>query len=78
MPILLLIKASTFVEAKTAARNRHIPIHDLAVNGGNLGEFRARTEDAHVLAVQRWFIEPNECSPKTGFPTGTLLFYRQA
>jgi hypothetical protein len=76
MSILLLIKAESFHEAKTAARQRHVPIHDLAKNGGNLNEFRARTEEAHALNVQRWFFEAGECRPGLGYPPGTLLFYR--
>ena len=76
MPIQLFIKADSFHQAKSAARQHQVPIHDLAKNGGNLGEFRALTETTHALAVQRWFNEPSECKPDIGHPQGTLLFYR--
>jgi len=78
MPILLIIKADSFHQAKSAARQHQVPIHDLAKNGGNLNEFRARTENIHALAVQRWSNETelSDCLPKIGFPPGTLLFYR--
>lgn len=76
MSILLLIKAENFRQVKSAARQRQIPIHDLAKNGGNLNEFRARTEETHALAVQRWYNEPGECKANEGYPPGTLLFFR--
>lgn len=76
--ILLIIKAQTFHEVKTAARQRGIHISDLCLASESSKDwFRARTDKKNLLPVQQWFLEPSECQEKTGFPLGTLLFFKQ-
>jgi hypothetical protein len=77
--ILLIIKAETFEEAKSAAKNRGIHITDLC--NLNSREFRARTETTNALTVQKWYNESaanwhDIVIPGFGFPVGTLLFFR--
>jgi hypothetical protein len=76
MPIILFIKAESFIEAKEAAQQRQIPIRELSKGGGNIGEFHALTGNTYARQVSRWYAEPAECLPGTGYPPGTLLFYR--
>lgn len=74
--ILLIIKSPDFTTVRTTAHIRGIPVFDLAHNGGNLGEIRAITGADHFPKVQRWFHEDGVCSPGTGYPPGTLLYFR--
>lgn len=74
--ILLIIKSPSFRVVKDAAQRRGIHVFDIAVNGGNLNEFRALTDAHNFRPVQRWFAEEDECQPRTGYPAGTLLFFR--
>jgi hypothetical protein len=72
--LVLIIKAETFVQAKEAANARGIHLTDLCVI--NPKEFRARTDDKNTARVQKWFLEPGICRTGTGYPIGTLLFFR--
>jgi hypothetical protein len=74
--ILLLIKAETFEQAKSAAKSRKIHATDLCHMNKN--EFRARTETSNIVSVQKWYNENDEKDVihKYGFPIGTLLFFK--
>ena len=77
MSILLIIKARTFREAKDAAQQRGVPISAIANQEGIPNAFRAVTYEDHILAVQRWWKEPDEfMEGNQGYVPGTLLLFK--
>lgn len=74
--ILLVIKAETFHQAKSALRKHKIYAADSSIYTVNSKEFRARTDAGNILAVQRWYQEREPIIPDYGYPIGSLLFFR--
>lgn len=74
--ILLIIKSPDFKTVRESAQAHGVHVFDIAVNGGNLKEFRALTDAMNFRKVQSWFAEEPPCQPRTGYPPGTLLFFR--
>lgn len=71
--IMLLIKAETFQQAKSAAAQRGIHITDLCAM--SKAEFRARTHEKNLLPVQRWYNEAGNFHSGFGYEIGTLLYF---
>ena len=70
--IRLIIKGNP-EQAREAATKRGIPIQVL--DNDLTHEVGAETDEAHQLAVIKWFCEPTAYSEDKGFATGTLLYH---
>lgn len=71
--MLRLIIKGNAEQAREAATKRGIPIQ---VKEGKLThEVQAETDEAHQLAVIKWFCEPLTYTEDKGFPAGTLLHH---
>jgi hypothetical protein len=75
--IRLWIKGSV-EEAKQAAQERNIPIHEARQLLVENPTVLAQTDDIQSESVLRWFDEDPSVDLGNGYPSGTLLLYSSA